>query len=161
MRAATLIAIALTVALIALIATVNAQDPSQAELVKRCRASQPAWNGYQEDIKEIGARPVARWQGTPVSMSVTSSEVRLTMKLAPPWDNWDCALPILIKDPEARVLRNDRDERQGDLRVYLFNLQAMAGEPMPPWLEIQFPHTRQRLFLDADGNWHNPDDAGA
>lgn len=153
------VAVLLIAALVAVIAAVNAQDPSPADLVLRCRASQPAWNGYQEDVKEIGARPVARWHGEPVSLTFKPGEVRLTMALSPPWDAWEAALPVLLKDPEGRVVRNDFDEREGALRVYVFKRPETAADPRPPWLEIQFPHTRQRLYLGTDGTWRRPADS--
>lgn len=146
-------------ALVSVIAAVNAQDPSPVDLALRCRASQPAWNGYQEDIKEIGARPVARWHGEPVSLTFKPGEVRLTMALSSPWDAWEAALPVLLMDPEGRVMRNDSDQREGSLRVYVFNRPETAGDPQPPWLEIQFPHTRRRLYLDAEGEWRGKSDS--
>lgn len=158
MRTAVLIAALLFLALVALVATFTSTDLSDAELVKRCQASQPAWNGYQEDIKEIGARPVARWHGRPVTLAAKAGEVRLTMALAPPWDAFEAAIPILLKDPEGRVTRNDADEMDGANRIYIFNRKESADEPAPPWLEIQYPHTKQRLFLDASGEWHAPTD---
>jgi hypothetical protein len=146
----------LLVAVVAVLAAVNAQDPSPGVLAERCRACQPAWNGYQEDIKEIGARPVARWHGQPVSLSYLPGEVRLTMALQPPWDTAEAALPVLLKDPEGRVMRDDVNEISGSYRVYRFLRPASEKEPVPPWLEIQYPHTKQRLFLDVQGDWHAP-----
>lgn len=154
MRVAAAIAVLLLAALIAVIAVVNAQDPDPAVLAERCRASQPAWNGYQEDIKEIGARPVARWHGEPLSLAVAPGEVRLVFKLASPWDAWECALPVLLKDPEGRIARNDSDEREGPQRTYIFKRPEASAEPTPPWMEIQYPHVKQRLYLDAKGEWH-------
>jgi len=156
MRIAAAIAVLLVAALIAVIAAVNAQDPDPAVLAQRCRASQPAWNGYQEDIKEIGARPVARWHGEPISLICRTGEVRLVFALESPWDAWECALPMLLKDPEGRVTRNDADERDGARRVYVFKRPETSTEPAPPWLEIQYPHVKRRIFLDAKGEWHAP-----
>ena len=156
MRLAAFLAALLFLALVAVVATLTSRDPSGAELSRRCEASQPAWNGYQEDIKEIGARQVARWHGGPLSLTVKPGEVRLTMALKPPWDVCEAALPILLKDPEGRVARNDADEINGPNRIYIFNRATSAGEPLPPWLEIQYPHTKRRLFLDADGAWNAP-----
>lgn len=156
MRVVAAAAAVLLAVLVAVLAAVNAQDPSPAELTKRCRTCQPAWNGYQEDIKEIGARPVARWHGKPLSLSVKPGEVRLTMALSPPWDAWEGALPVLLRDPEGRVTRNSADEREGPRRLYIFNRPETADEPAPPWLEIRYPHTKQRLFLDGNGEWHAP-----
>lgn len=154
MRVAAAVAVLLLAALIAVIAAVNAQDPDPAMLAERCRTSQPAWNGYQEDIKEIGARPVARWHGRPLSLTCLPGEVRVVFFLESPWDAWECALPVLLKDPEGRVARNDADERDGAQRTYIFKRPEASAEPTPPWLEIQYPHVKQRLFLDAKGEWH-------
>jgi hypothetical protein len=154
MRIVVLIAALLFLVLVAVVAKVTSTDLSDAELVKRCQASQPAWNGYQEDIKEIGARPVARWHGRPISLSVKPGEVRLTMALEPPWDAFEAAIPVMLKDPEGRVMRNDANEIDGANRVYIFTRKESADEPAPPWLEIQYPHTKRRLFLDADGTWN-------
>jgi hypothetical protein len=156
MRAAILIAGLLFLALVAVVARVTSRELSDAELSKRCQASQPAWNGYQEDIKEIGARPVARWHGRPLSLAHKPGEVRLTMALEPPWNGFEAAIPVLLKDPEGRVARNEKDERDGANRIYIFNRTEAAGEPLPPWLEIQYPHTKQRVFLNADGIWNAP-----
>ena len=156
MRFAALLAALLFIALVAVVATLTSRDPSGAELAKRCEASQPAWNGYQEDIKEIGARLVARWHGGPLSLTVKPGEVRLTMALKPPWDAYEAAIPLLLKDPEGRVARNDANEMDGANRVYIFTRAEAANEPLPPWLEIQYPHTKRRLFLDADGTWNAP-----
>lgn len=138
--------------LVAVIATVTAQDPPVAELVRRCKAAQPAWNGYQEDIKEIGARPVAQWHGAPIFAVVKPGAVEIIFQLTPPWDAWEAAVPVLLRDPEGRVMRDTGDHRDGALRVYQFDRSAMVDEPAPPWLEIQFPHTRRKLFL-TDGHW--------
>jgi hypothetical protein len=154
MRIVVLIAALLFLVLVAVVAKVTSTDLSDAELVKRCQASQPAWNGYQEDIKEIGARPVSRWHGRPISLSVKPGEVRLTMALEPPWDAFEAAIPVMLKDPEGRVMRNDANEIDGANRVYIFTRKESADEPAPPWLEIQYPHTKRRLFLDADGTWN-------
>ncbi len=157
MRIAALLAALLFFALVAVVATVTSTDLSDAELLKRCRASQPAWNGYQEDIKEIGARQVARWHGKPVALNVSPDAVRLSMAVSPPWDAFEAAIPVLLKDPEGRVARDDGDEREGTLRVYRFDRPAAAGEPVPPWIEIQYPHTKQRIFLDSKGAWQSPE----
>ena len=43
----------------------NLRELPPGELARRCAASAPSWGGYQEAIKAIGARPVARWRGAP------------------------------------------------------------------------------------------------
>jgi hypothetical protein len=59
-----------------------------------------------------------------------------------------------LKDPEGRVTRNDADERDGAHRVYIFKRPDSLTEPAPPWVEIQYPHVKRRIFLDAKGEWH-------
>jgi hypothetical protein len=76
------------------------------------------------------------------------------MALEPPWDAFEAAIPVMLKDPEGRVMRNDANEIDGANRVYIFTRKESADEPAPPWLEIQYPHTKRRLFLDADGTWN-------
>lgn len=131
--------------------------PSPEELVRRCAASQPAWNGYQEDIKEIGAGPVARWQGRPLALSVVGKTIRLTMALESPWADWEAALPLLLKTPEGQVFRNAGYEHQPEGCVYLFETTTDHTTILPPWVDIQYPHTRKRLHLDGVGHWRAPE----
>lgn len=146
--------VTLFVVLVAVFAIINAQDLSPAELARRCDACAPAWTGYQEDIKAIGARPVAEWRGEPVSAQFTGGEARVTMALAPPWDSREAALPLLLKDPEGQIHRHATTEGAGAHRIYIFRDIASPGANAPPWLELQYPHTRRRLYLDASGHWN-------
>lgn len=141
------------VVLVAIFTVINAQELSPAELARRCEACHPAWTGYQEDIKAIGARPVAEWRGEPVSVHVTGGDARVTLALAPPWDAREAALPLLLQDPEGRVHRQATTERVGTHRVYIFRDIASPNSSTPPWVELQYPHTRRRLYLDPAGNW--------
>ena len=153
MRIAGIVCAALFLALVGVFTVLNMRELPPEELTRRCDASNPAWNGYQEDIKEIGARPVARWHGEPVALEVLPDQVRLTLLLAPPWDTWDAALPLLVQDPEGQVHRNTRTERDGARRVYIFPPVASAPLSPPPWVEIQYPHTKRRIHLDVEGKW--------
>lgn len=154
MRVAAAAGAVLFVAAVLFFTLLNARPIAQEDLFARCAASQPAWNGYQEDIKEIGARPVAQWHGAPLSLEVSAGEVRLIMSLDPPWDAWEAALPLLIRDPEGHVHRDRATTREGAQRVYHFPPIVENSDPLPPWIEIQYPHTKRRLFLDAAGAWH-------
>jgi len=153
MRVAVACGVALFVALVLLFTIINSHELTSEELIRRCILSDPAWNGYQEDIKEIGARPVAQWHGEPVALEVLQDGVRLTMRLEAPWDGWEAALPVLLKDPEEHVHRDVRSERDGNLRIYHFSAIPGAGTSAPPWLEIQYPHTKRRIHLDPSGHW--------
>ncbi len=130
------------------------QTLSPEELLRRCAASQPAWNGYQEDIKEIGAGPVAQWQGRPVSLRVAGKTVYLTVALEAPWAEWEAALPLLMKTPEGQVYRQVRYRHEAGECVYEFDALSTDVSTLPPWLDIQYPHTRKRLYLDGAGRWH-------
>lgn len=137
----------------------NRQDIDSEELARRCATSRPAWNGYQEDIKEIGARPVAAWHGRPASARVSHPAIWVSFELTPPWSMWRAALPILLKTPEGAVLQSVRSERDGPIRRYYFELPPDAGITTPPWLEVQYPHTRMRILLSEDGRWEAPSTA--
>lgn len=157
MRVAAAVCAALFALLVGVLAFLNARELPPEELVRRCNACHPAWNGYQEDIKVIGARPVARWRGTPVALEVAPDAIRLTMALDPPWDAWDAALPLLVRDPEGQVHRNTGAERAGPLRIYQFPAPPDAALSPPPWLEIQYPHTKRRIHLSPAGTWRAED----
>lgn len=129
------------------------QSLPPGELVRRCEASQPAWNGYQEDIKEIGAGPVAQWQGQPLSLYITGKTVYLTVALEAPWADWDAAIPLLMRTPEGQVFRSVRYQQQAEGCVYEFDALTTDSSTLPPWLDIQYPHTRKRLHLDGGGHW--------
>ena len=140
--------------LIAVFTLRNSSVLAPAELARRCAESRPAWNGYQEDIKEIGARPVARWHGWPSRLTLSGATVRLVFELEPPWDNWNAALPVLLKTPDGQTFRNEGFVRDGTTCIYTFQLLADSDVSRPPWLEIQYPHIKQRLYLNAEGAWH-------
>jgi len=157
MRIAAALCAAVFVALVVLFTLLNSRELPPEELLRRCAASRPAWNGYQEDIKAIGARAVARWQGEPVALAVLPESVMLSMRLQSPWDAWDAALPLLLMDPEGHVHQNSAAVREGALRIYQFPAIPGAAQSPPPWVEIQYPHTKRRLHLDPGGRWYAGD----
>ena len=154
MRIAAALCAAVFAALVVLLTLVNSRELAPEELARRCTASRPAWNGYQEDIKAIGARAVARWQGEPVALAVLPEGVTLSMRLAPPWNDWEAALPLLLMDPEGHTYQNSAAAQEDGLRLYQFPAIPGADQSPPPWVEIQYPHTKRRLHLDPDGRWH-------
>jgi len=142
--------------IVAVAALSGGHSVSPDELARRCAASEPAWNGYQEDIKEIGAGPVARWRGGPVAAVFSGGVLRVEMLLEPPWSDWNAVLPLLLKTPEGQILREAGADRDGPRRTYNFALPHEPDMPLPPWVELQYPHNRKRLHLDGDGNWRAP-----
>jgi hypothetical protein len=160
LRAAAILFGVLIVLLAVTAALMGNQTIPPAELLRRCQASVPAWNGYQEDIKEIGANPVAQWRGTPSLLRISAGRAHLHMALEAPWDGWEASLPLLLKTPEGHVQRNSSAVSEGGIRVYQFQLSTDGDYDTPPWVDIQYPHTKRRLHLNAEGRWQ-ADDPGA
>jgi len=141
-------------ALVALTAYMNSGELSPEELARRCSDSFPAWQSYQEDIKaQIGARPVAEWEGRPTGVIQEGRQVRVTFLLSEPWKGRQAALPVLLRDPLGVVYRNLGAESRGAERVYLFELTETSAVSPLPWLELQFPRGERRLPLDPRGEW--------
>ena len=130
---------------------------SPEELVRRCRDARPTWASYPEDLKaQIGAGPVATWQGALVRIDCDGTLIRAAFRLEEPWAQYDAALPILVRIPSGRVLLPADTERTTDALTYRFVLDADSA---PPWIELRYPHTSRRLPLDQEGRWRPP--AGA
>jgi hypothetical protein len=138
---------------VGVIALVNAQGVPLRELQERCRVSKPAWNNYQEDIKgQIGAAPVAEWSGVPISARFEGETFHVTFSLQPPWLDYPCALPILLRDPMGNIYRSAVAEPGGEgERTYVFPIKASSAGL--PWVEIHYPHHQTRLALDPSGTW--------
>jgi len=139
--------------LVALVAYVKAQGIPPAELARRCAACRPTWQSYEEEIKTIGAAPVAAWQGEPVHLERTRGAVRLRFRLSGPWIDYEAALPVLLRDPLGSVYCSAVAEGSGAERTYVFELSKASATVALPWIEVRYPHTETRLPLDAAGNW--------
>jgi len=140
-------------AVVAVLAYVNTGGIAPAELERRCAAIRPAWQSYQEDIKAIGAGPVAAWRGEPVRLEWQGAVIRLTFRLSDPWSGYSAMLPILLRDPLGREYCSVSGQREGGLRTYTFELETASAGSSLPWVEIQYPHTARRLPLDSHGVW--------
>jgi len=120
-------------------------------LVARCEASVPGWSSYQEDVKgQIGARPVAEWRGALRSAQQEGDRLTVAFRLEEPWRSSPASLPVLIRLPDGAVLLPERAHRDEDLRLYGYALESASRLP---WLEVQYPHHRDRLILDSAGRW--------
>lgn len=127
------------------------QSPSREALEERIAASSPRWNSYQEDIKgQIGAAPVAEWSGTLVAATQSDDVLTLSFRLDEPWHSREAALPVLLEIPDGAILLPDNATRDTEHRLYHFALPAST--PLA-WAEVQYPHHRERIYLDADGQW--------
>ena len=127
---------------------------SAEELMGRSVRSMPTWRDYQEDIKgQIGAGSVATWRGHAITVSTSSAGVSVTFELSEPWAGYEAAIPILLRVPEGSVYRADAVVREGMLRRYFFSVRAGLDMGSLPWVEVHYPHTEQRIMLDAAGSW--------
>lgn len=128
---------------------------STRELAARVEKSHPAWEDYQEDIKgQIGAAPVAEWEGTPIRLWFEKDRVFLAFALEGPWATRDVGIPVLLRDPSGRVQRDTHAQRIGSEIRYSFERPNL--EALPAWLEIKYPHTERRLVLSERGEWQAP-----
>ena len=127
------------------------------ELEGRVDASRPAWESYQEDLKsQIGAGPVAQWEGVPVKVRAQRRAVHVTFRLTAPWAHRDAALPILMREPLGGVHRNLDARCDGDRVTYLFECpQSASGTPFP-WIELKYPRHQKRIVLSDRGEWETP-----
>ena len=139
--------------LIVALSWVNSTELSEDDLAERCAQSVPRWDSYQEDIKgQVGARPVAQWLGVPASASAVNGTVTVTFTVNGPWAERAAAVPIIIKDPTGAVLvAHGKGDGAGTVS-YEITLPG-AEQSSVPWLEVQYPHHRERLPLNAEGLW--------
>ena len=70
--------------LVGLFTFVNMQGFPEEELIRRCEASHPTWNDYQEQIKAIHAPSVAIWEGELV-YAVLNEDLELHFRLKGFW----------------------------------------------------------------------------
>lgn len=142
-----------TVALVALLgAWINGQGLPPDELARRCQESQPAWASYQEDVKAIHAPTVAKWSGHPQWVRTEDDTIRVSFALYGFWAQTETALPILLRTPEGKVVRNSTFAREDATVTYAF--EQFPGTSRHLWIELHYPHTVRRFALDSDGQWH-------
>ena len=126
-----------------------------SELQQRCAEAQPAWDDYDEDLKaQIGATPVALWEGTPLQAWQTAAGVEVSFRLSGPWGEVAALLPVLLRTPEGEVYQSRPGASSGVDRVYFFSMQKSA-EVMLPWVDLRFPREERRLYLRTPGK-HPP-----
>lgn len=129
----------------------------EAEIARRVEASVPTWQSYPEDIKaQVGAGPVAEWEGTVDEVRVEPEAIRVTFRLEGPWAARDAAMPLLLNEPFGGVRRNSAAERQGDRVTYLFDNAGREAAVPVPWVELKFPGGERRIVLSQEGTWKNP-----
>lgn len=135
-------------AVLASLTWVNAAAISEEEIAKRCAEAIPRWDNYQEDIKGmIGARPAAEWHGMPIAAQVRDNRLLLHFGLQGPWALRSAAMPLLVKDPAGDIRVARGATTNGDST---YTLEVSTGAP---WVEVQYPHHRERFNFSASGDW--------
>ena len=133
---------------------------SDEELTRRAEASSPTWQNYPEDIKgQIGAGPVAEWEGEPVRIRRMRGDLRVTFRVQGPWATRGAAMPVLLKHHKGGWIRSIETVEEAGQLTYVFNLPPEVARAQPPWVELKYPHGRKRVALDAAGSWDGPDAA--
>jgi len=126
---------------------------SQDELLTRAQNARLQWDSYQEDIKgQIGATPAALWKGNPTRIQVEGKNIRVEFSVAPPWDTYAVAMPILLRGPLGKVSKNSGFEVAGKIHTYTFHVPELEELNSLPWVELHYPHTERRFTL-LDGLW--------
>ena len=126
-------------------------------MARRVENSQPTWQSYSEDIKgQIGATPVAEWEGELTEVRLEGGAVRVTFRLSGPWAQRDAAIPVLLREPFGGTRRNTGARRDGDFVTYIIELPETARGQALPWVELKFPHGQRRLPLSEKGIWRQP-----
>lgn len=127
------------------------------ELRQRAADSRPSWQGYQEDIKtQVGARPVAEWEGQPVSVYREGDVLGATFRLRGPWRGRQVAIPILLQEPYGGIHQSTRAEYAEGTVTYLFEFTEPAPPAAFPWVELKFPNGERRIALSEHGGWSAP-----
>ncbi len=124
----------------------------ELEVARRVAESRPTWPNYQEDIKaQIGAGPVAEWEGRLESVEANTGRVVVRFVVRGPWSTRDCAIPILLQEPLGGVHQSEDARRDGTQVTYTFRL-AESDAPVP-WIALRFPHATRRIAIPSTGVW--------
>ena len=141
----------------ALLATCTASIDDE-ELRDRVRTSRPAWESYQEDIKsQVGAAPVAQWEGVLQSVVCQRNTVHLTFEVRGPWAQRATAIPILVREPFGGTHSSLSAHNDAGSVTYLFELTEADSTTSFPWLDVKFPHQEKRIVLSDQGVWTRPE----
>lgn len=121
------------------------------EIQTRIDESNPDWANYHEDLKaQIGATPVAKWHGLPVSAKLADGSLHITFTLEGYWIENQLVIPLLIRDNLGHVTSETGATLDGTAITYTF---SVSQDPPPPWVELQYPHATRRIAFDTNGAW--------
>lgn len=149
-----LIAVAVAV-VAALISLAYRSGLSEEEMARLTASAAPTWENYPEDIKaQIGAGPVAEWQGKPVKAVWDGKEtIEVTFEMTGPWATIDAAIPILLRDPLIGTHEPAATHRQGNYITYSFTLYDGTTAIPLPWVEVKHPAGQDRIMLIESTHW--------
>lgn len=120
---------------------------SLEELQRRTQASRPAWERYHEDVKaQVGAGPVAEWEGEPVEAVVAGHELRIAFALRGAWAGREAAIPVLIRDPAGRQFQSSDAQIEGERVLYRFLLPYDSDPFTLSWIEVRYPKGERRMI---------------
>ncbi len=137
-----------------ILASVKGSSVSPEELAARIAASHPSWQSYEEDIKgQIGAGPVAEWEGTLVAVQAEPGALCATFRVTGPWADRDAGIPILLRSASGKTFQSVSTRREDGRVQYRFDLGSDT-DPMPPWVELKYPfYGNRRVPLSEQGSW--------
>jgi len=125
---------------------------SPEELERRVTASRPTWESYQEDIKaQIGARPVAEWEGRPLRASLEGGALQIAFAVEGVWATRKFAVPVLVRDPSGNVFRSADATHIGAKTGYTFLLPNSLDPVTLGWVEVRYPGNVKRLVPEMGG----------
>lgn len=140
--------------LLVLIAYRNRETQTPEQLALRAAMSRPQWANYDEDVKaQVGATPVAEWEGSPIQARREGPQIHLTFRVTGPWAHRAIALPILLRHPMGGFQRSDTARVEGPRVTYTFDLPQESRDAPLPWIEIKYPRHQRRLTLSEAGTW--------
>jgi hypothetical protein len=143
---------------LALLIGLTARAPiSDEEIGRRIAESRPAWSNYDEDLKaQLGATPVAEWEGEPADVRWESGAISVVFELSGPWAERESAIPVLIELPTGETIQNDAALREGVEVVYRFSTPLKAP---PRWIAVRYPfYGERRIVLSDEGKWRSTED---
>lgn len=134
-----------------LLLSVN-ESLSEDELARRVAQSQPSWNNYDEDLKaQLGAAPVAQWEGSLSGIQWEPGVVRVSFSLRGDWAERDAAIPVLVKLPTGETMRHESALRAGGQVEYRF---PSSCDIPPRWVRVRYPfYGERRIVLSEEGCW--------
>lgn len=143
--------------LLALAAAACTYRLDEEQLRARVEASRPTWESYQEEVKaQVGATPVAMWEGSIDEVRAESGRVTVVFRIAEPWSELSVAMPVLLRDPFMNTHAASSVEAGGGRATYVFEVPEASSSGSLAWVEVKYPRGSRRVALSAEGVWRAP-----